>query len=80
MTVMLRFDDLKKNYGLPRGTVNEWRYKGLFPPPVNLVLRVAAFPKHEIEAVVKARIAGASNDEIKALVQKLIAGRKQVGV
>ncbi len=49
----------------------------LMPPPVKLGARMSAWPEHEIEAVLRARIAGKSADEIRALVRELVAARLQ---
>jgi prophage regulatory protein len=38
--------------------------------------RAVAWPEHELDAIINARIAGASDDEIRKLVGKLHAARK----
>ena len=48
---------------------------GLFPPPVK-VGRKSVFPDHEVNAIVAARIAGVSDDELRELVKRLVAQRK----
>jgi prophage regulatory protein len=53
--------------------------EGLFPPGVKLGARRVAWPDYEIESVLKARIAGQTDDQIRALVAELQANRK-VGV
>ena len=50
--------------------------KGLLPKPVKTGPRTAALPDDEIEAIVRARIAGMRDDEIRALVVQLEAARK----
>lgn len=50
---------------------------GLLPKPVQIGLRAVAFPEHEIDAVVSARVAGRSQDEIRELVSRLHAQRKE---
>lgn len=52
--------------------------KGLVPPPINLGVRSVAWPRHEIESVVAARIAGKTPEEIKTLVQQLVAKRQNL--
>lgn len=50
--------------------------RGTFPSPVKLGgPRAVGWPAHEIDAVVRARIAGATDDQIKALVARLHAQR-----
>lgn len=51
---------------------------GLIPPPVKLGVHSVAWPKHEIQAMVAARIAGQSDEEIKALVKQLIEHRQKL--
>lgn len=49
---------------------------GLFCPPVSIGGRAVAYIKHEVEAVIQARIEGKTPEQIKALVQELIQQRK----
>ena len=50
---------------------------GLMVPPVRIGPNAAAWPAHELEAINRAKIAGATEDEIRALVRRLIEARKQ---
>jgi len=49
--------------------------KGLFPKPVSIGPNARAWPEHEVQAVIKARIAGRSEADICALVKNLMAQR-----
>jgi len=49
---------------------------GLFTRPVKIGTRASGHPEHEVEAIIAARIAGMSDDEIRELVKKLEANRK----
>jgi prophage regulatory protein len=49
---------------------------GLFCPPISIGDRAVAYIKHEVEAIIQARIESKSKDEIKQLVQELINQRK----
>lgn len=51
--------------------------KGIMVRPVKIGPRAAAWPAHEIEAIVQARIAGASETELRKLVDRLHAQRKE---
>jgi len=57
------------------------RASGLVTPPVSLGTRKDgrttkdAYPESEIQAIVRARIAGKSEDEIRKLVRDLVAAR-----
>ena len=52
--------------------------KGLMTPPVCIGGRSVAWPDYEIEAIVAARIAGKSDDDIRELVARLIAERQNI--
>lgn len=49
---------------------------GLFVKPVVIGPRARGTPDYEVDALIAARIAGKSDDEIRALVVKLEAARK----
>jgi prophage regulatory protein len=48
---------------------------GLFTPPVRIGAKKSAWPEHESDAILRARIAGCTDDQIRALVQRLVAER-----
>jgi len=48
---------------------------GLSCPPISIGDRAVAYIKHEVEAVIQARIEGKSKEQIKTLVQELIQQR-----
>ena len=50
---------------------------GLFVPPISIGERAVAYIKHEVDAVIQARIQGQTPEQIKALVQELIQQRKK---
>ena len=51
---------------------------GLFPPPVRVGAKKSAWPEHESDAILRARIAGKSDEEIRALVRRLVAERAKL--
>lgn len=51
---------------------------GLLPPPVSIGQRAKAWPDYEVRAVVLARTAGRSRDEICELVRTLVARRGEL--
>ena len=53
--------------------------KGLFPRPIKLGERISVWVQSEVSAIINARIAGISNDELKSLVKDLEAARKSTG-
>jgi prophage regulatory protein len=48
---------------------------GLMVPPVSTGARSVAWPRHEIDSLIDAQIAGKSPDEIRLLVKVLIGQR-----
>lgn len=50
---------------------------GLFCPPIAIGYRAVAYLRHEVQAVIQARIQGKTPDEIKQLVFELVNQRKQ---
>ena len=48
--------------------------KGTWTPPVRMG-RASAWPAHETQALLAARLAGASDDELRALVRQLLEQR-----
>jgi prophage regulatory protein len=60
-------------------TVRDRVRRGLLPTPVKLSdgpTSPGLFPEYEIEAIIAARVAGATEDDIRALVAQLEAQRK----
>ncbi|MDO9234270.1 MAG: AlpA family phage regulatory protein [Methylotenera sp.] len=52
--------------------------QGLMVPPVSQGVQAVAYPEHEIQAIIAARIAGKSDDEIRSVVADLVKQRKEV--
>jgi prophage regulatory protein len=73
--VFLRRPQLESITGRKRSAIYADMAAGILPRPVNLGPRAVGWPKHEIEAISAARLAGKSEPEIRALVAKLHAAR-----
>jgi len=69
--------DLAARYGQSR--VTPWRHTraGVLPPPVKLSPGCTRWPAHEVEAIDRARLAGADDAAIRELVQRMVAARRQ---
>ena len=63
--------------GTGRSTTYKEIAEGLWPPRVRLGPRAVGTPEHEADAVIAARVAGKSDDEIRALVRSLVAARSR---
>lgn len=70
-----RCQDARAVFGVSTATFYEWIEKGLMTRGVALGARAVAWPRHELEQIAAARIAGKSESDIKALVQDLVAAR-----
>jgi len=68
---ILRIDDTLDRTGDTRSPLYDKVAKGLFTKPVKVGERAAGFPEHEVDALIAARVAGASADQIRRLVEKL---------
>jgi prophage regulatory protein len=66
--------------GEPRSTLYDRIAKGLMTPPVKLGPRSVGWPAAEVEAINRARIAGATPDELRALVHRLVGARSRMTV
>jgi prophage regulatory protein len=51
--------------------------EGIFSAPVQIGLRAVGWPSHEVDAIIRARMAGADKEALKALVNKLHQQRQQ---
>ena len=74
---LLRLPAVLERMGLRTTSIYGHAKAGLFPPPVKLTGRCSAWPEHEVAAIITARIAGRSDDEVRALVARLVAQRQQ---
>lgn len=61
--------------GHPRSSLYNHITLGLFPPPIKIGPRASAWIDAEVDAVLEARIAGHSDEQIRALVKRLVAAR-----
>lgn len=73
---ILRIDETLMLTGDTRSPLYSKVAAGLFPRPVKLGRRAAGWPEHEVEAVLVARAAGATDMELAKLVSKLHDNRK----
>lgn len=61
-----------------RSTHYQYIKQGLMVPPISQGAQAVAYPEHEIQSIIAARIAGKSQDEIRTIVAGLIKQRKEV--
>lgn len=75
---LIKNAEARSSLGVGSTTFYEQLNAGLITPGVKLGVHSVAWPKHEIQAIVAARIAGQSDDEIKKLVKQLVADRAKL--
>lgn len=75
MNTMLKMTAVKGETSMARPTIYRDIKRGTFPKPVKIG-RASAWPEREVQAIIAARIAGQSDDEIKALVADLEQQRR----
>lgn len=75
---LLRRDEVIEFTGLSKTTIRGLSENGVFPPAVNVGgARAVRYIEAEINAVMFARAAGATDSDVKRLVANLIEARKQ---
>lgn len=72
----LRLPDLIQRRKRGRSSIYRDIDNGLFTPPVRLAANSAAWPEHEVDAIDRARLAGASDDDVRALVTLMVCARR----
>lgn len=70
MAELLRIGTVLERYGIARPTLYRDIRRGTFPRPVKMG-RTSAWPRVELEAIIAARIAGKTDDEVCELVADL---------
>jgi prophage regulatory protein len=72
---ILRIERVIERYGKTRSPIYADIQAGLFVRPVKLGERAAGWPEKELDALIAARVAGATTDQIRRLVEQLHAQR-----
>lgn len=74
---ILRLPEVMARTGLSRSTIYLQIQKGIFPSPISLGARAVGWVDCEISALISARVAGKSEDEIRGLVSSMKLERKE---
>lgn len=75
-TTILRRPEVALRIGIKPHTTHSFIARGILTKPISVGLRARGWPSTDIDAIVKARCAGATEDQIKALVIKLTDSRQ----
>lgn len=73
---LLRMKDVCTVAGVSRPTLYELMAAGLWPRPIKLGEKSVAWPASEVNAMLAARVRGASNEELCALAKTLTEARQ----
>jgi prophage regulatory protein len=73
---ILRLPAVIEQSGLARSTVYKAITEGLWTRPIKISFRSVGWPSPEVAAIIGARIAGKTDNEIRALVIALETSRK----
>lgn len=76
MTVILSNREARRRLSIGNTIFYTQISDGLITTPVRVGKRRVGIPEHEIEAIVRARVRGDSDDAIRKLVRQLVAARK----
>lgn len=77
---LIRVEPARDKTGDARSTFYAKVKDGLMPPPIRLGgerSRSVAWVEREIDAVIAARVAGKSDDEVRDLIRDLVAARRE---
>ncbi|EIC23947.1 helix-turn-helix transcriptional regulator [Thiorhodovibrio frisius] len=77
---LLRLPAVTDRTGQSRSRLYALIAKGLFVRPIALSPRTVAWPEHEIDQLIAARIRGVSQEELSLLVDQLHTLRSSVGL
>lgn len=75
---IIRLFEVAKRFGLAKSSTYDRVSRGLIVPPISLGGRARGYIESEINAVLKAMIAGKTEAEIKSLVLELVAQRQDL--
>ena len=74
---LLRMPDVRERYPRCEASIYNDIKRGVFTPAIRLGPKCSAWPQQEVDAIIAARMAGKSDDEIRMLVEELLAQRKK---
>ena len=77
---VLRLPTVLERTGYSRSRLYARIGGGLFPRPISLGPRVAAWPEHEVDAVIAAHIREVTDEELARLVTEIHARRPTFGL
>lgn len=73
-----RVDGVCRRLAAKKSAAYKWVREGKLPPPIKLTPRFSIWPGAEIDAIVAAHAAGASDDDLRRIVRDLVAKRPKL--
>jgi prophage regulatory protein len=75
---LLKKPEILERHLLRPSTLYEHIRNGVFTPPIRSSSHTSAWPEHESDAIICARIMGRTDNELRALVRELVANRAKL--
>ncbi|MBT9611914.1 MAG: AlpA family phage regulatory protein [Burkholderiales bacterium] len=75
----VRLPEVISLLGLSRSSIYLQISDGLFPPPIHMSARCSAWPMHEVQRIILARVAQKTESEVREIVREIIKARQSVG-
>lgn len=77
-TTKRRTAEARKRRGCSKTALYRDIKNGLFPPPITKGRRFAFWPEYELDALARAEIASATDEQLRALVRRLVKARAKL--
>ena len=74
---IIRRPEVRRRLGYSNSTLYLRIADGLVTPSISLGPRCVGWPEYEIDAIIRARIAGKSDNDLRLLVIAMVEARKQ---
>ena len=80
MLVLERITSAFRRFGICRSYGYQLVRRGMFPPPVSTYEKPSRVLSKEVDSLITAKVAGATDDQIRLLVADMVVNRKAAGV
>ena len=75
---ILRWPEALERLGISESSYRNGIADGTLPTPIQLCARAVGIPEHELNQVIRARIAGLPDADIRKLVERIHAERARI--
>lgn len=77
---ILRWPEALERLGISESSYRNGIADGTLPKPIQLCARAVGIPEHELNQVIRARVAGLPEGDIRKLVERIHAERARAAV